>query len=299
MWEFKVPQKRFKIGKVEVGGIPGEYATVLVGSMFYHKHKIVINERTGEFDKAAAEKLVNLQEEFSDKTGNPCMIDVVGTSPETLSKYLDFLAGVTDAPLLMDGVSSSIRLGTLDWVKESGLQDRIVYNSLTPEYTPEEMEKIKETGITSSIILAYYMKDFTTKGRVYAIKKLVEEASKYGVDKPLVDTCVIDVPSLGIGANVIQIIKDETGLPVGCGAHNAIGTWRGLKKKMGKQALHPAMAAANVLAASVGADFLLYGPIEACEYMFPVIAMVDAAYGQLQMEKGKMPSRMHPIFRIA
>ena len=95
-------QKRFEISGVRVGGIPGERATVLVGSIFYHGHKVVKDDRKGDFDRGLAEELINRQEEFSDKTGNPCMLDVVGSTPEALNKFLDFTAGITDIPLLME-----------------------------------------------------------------------------------------------------------------------------------------------------------------------------------------------------
>ena len=299
MWRFGVEQKIFEIGGVRVGGIPGERPTVLVGSIFYHGHKVVKDDRRGEFDRVLAEELVNRQEEFSDKTGNPCMLDVVGSTSEALNKFLDFTASITDIPLLMDGISSAVRVKSLEYVEECGLQDRIIYNSLTPEFREEELVKIKEVGVESAVLLAYTTKDFTSKGRVEAVKSLLPIAEKAGVRKPLIDTCVLDIPTLGIGCRVIQDLKMDLGLPVGCGAHNAIGTWKGLKTKMGVQAEKPSMAAANVLAVAAGADFLLYGPIESAEYIFPTIAMVDAAYGQLALEGGKMPKPSHPLFRIA
>jgi tetrahydromethanopterin S-methyltransferase subunit H len=68
---------------------------------------------------------------------------------------------------------------------------------------------------------------------------------------------------------------------------------------MGEKAKEPCMAAASVMSVVVGADFVLYGPIGAASYMFPAVALVDAAYAQLAIEQGKMPDRTHPIFRIA
>jgi len=59
------------------------------------------------------------------------------------------------------------------------------------------------------------------------------------------------------------------------------------------------MATACAITVAAGANFILYGPIEFADYMFPTIAMVDAAYAQLAMEEGTMPDRNHPIFKIA
>ena len=40
MFKFKTPQKIFQIGKVKIGGQPGQLPTVLIGTIFYEKHKI-------------------------------------------------------------------------------------------------------------------------------------------------------------------------------------------------------------------------------------------------------------------
>ena len=293
--EYKV----FQIGTAKVGGKPRQAPTVLIGSIFYNRHYIVKDEIKGEFDREEAERLIKRQEEFSDKTGNPCMIDVVGSTPEALSRFLDFVSGVTQAPILLDGVSAGVRVAGLDYIKDSGLKDRVVYNSLLPEYKKEELEKIREVGIKSAILLAFNTKEFTSQGRVKAIRELLPVASDAGIDKPLIDTAVIDIPSLGMACRAIDELRREFGLPVGSGAHNAIGTWKGLKKKMGRQAADPSMAAACAITVAAGANFVLYGPVECADYMFPAIAMVDAAYAQLAVEEGAMPDPKHPIFRIA
>jgi len=299
MWNFQTEHRVFQIGNVKVGGKPGQAPTCLIGSLFYNKHYVVKDAMKGEFDREEAERLIKKQEEFSDKTGNPHMIDVVGSTPEALNRFLDFVAGTTQAPILLDGVSADIRVAALDYVKSCGLEDRIVYNSLLPEYKKDELQKIREVGITSAILLAFNTKEFTSEGRIKAIRTLLPEASSAGIEKPLIDTAVIDIPSLGMACRAIYELRREFGLPVGSGAHNAIGTWRGLKKKMGSQAKDPSMAAASAITVAAGANFVLYGPIESADYMFPAIAMVDAAYAQLAIEGGSMPDSKHPIFRIA
>jgi len=299
MWKFEAEQRLFQIGNVKIGGKPGQAPTCLIGSLFYHKHYVVKDALKGEFDHEEAERLIKRQEEFSDKTGNPHMIDVVGSTPEALTHFLDFVSGVTQAPILLDGVSADIRVAGLDYVKDSGLENRVVYNSLLPDYKMEEIEKIKEVGVKSAILLAFNTKEFTSQGRIKAIKELLPVATRAGIEKPMIDTAVIDIPSLGMACRAIYELRREFGLPVGSGAHNAIGTWKGLKRKMGDQAKGPSMAAASAITVASGANFVLYGPIEFADYMFPTIAMVDAAYAQLSIEDGAMPDSKHPIFKIA
>jgi len=298
MWNFICKQRIFEIHGVKVGGNPGERPTVLIGTIFYRKQKMVKDDLRGEFDHDAAESLIKAQEEFSDKTGNPAMLDVVGASAEALGKALDFCADVTDCPLLLDGLTTAMRIETLNRVVESGLEDRIVYNSITPECKTEELEAIKLSGVKSVILLAYYPREFTSRGRLKAVRGLIPKLVDAGTEKILVDTCVLDIPSLGSACMAIFDVKNELGYPAGCGAHNAIGTWRGLRTKMGERAKRPCTAVADALPVSAGGDFVLYGPIEEAEYVFPSVALVDSAQAQLSIERGKRPSRDHPLYRI-
>jgi len=298
MLRFNCEQKTFEISGIKVGGKPLEQPTVLIGSIFYRKHKIVQDEDKGVFDKTRAEKLINLQEEFSDKTGNPCMLDVVGATSDSLIKYLTFTSEVSKCPLLIDGITPQIRIEGLKYIDEVGLSERVIYNSITPDYKQEELEAIKKYKVKNAIILSYYPKDFTSRGRIKIVKELIPKVNIF-IDNIMVDTCVLDIPSLGSACKSIYNIKNELGYPSGCGPHNAIETWRGLKTKMGKQARIPSMASVAVLSAAIGADFILYGPIEEAEYIFPSIALVDAAYAQLSIENGVRPNKNHPIFKIS
>jgi tetrahydromethanopterin S-methyltransferase subunit H len=65
------------------------------------------------------------------------------------------------------------------------------------------------------------------------------------------------------------------------------------------QAKESSIAAACALTVAAGANFVLYGPIESAEIVFPAIGMTDAAFAQLSIEDKAMPDPKHPIFRIA
>jgi len=298
MWKLQAGQKTLRIGGVDLGGTPGEHATVLIGTIFYHGQSILTNEHSGTFDRQKAEQIIVEQDQFSEKTGNPCMVDIVGVNPDAVRNELSFVADVTDAPLLLDSPSAEARLAGLRYAREVGLMERTVYNSLAPEATPSELAEIAGSGIKNAVLLACNFKDFTPEGRVKTARALLSTANQCGIINPLVDMCVIDVPTLGIASKAIFEIKNELGVPVGAGTHNAIGTWRGLRSKMGRQAIMPCTAAAAVLAIAAGADFVLYGPIEDARYVFPAAAMVNAAYGQLLIAGKSKVSKSHPLFKI-
>ncbi|HJN09891.1 MAG TPA: hypothetical protein QF564_14490, partial [Pirellulaceae bacterium] len=137
--EFSAEQQTFEIGGVRVGGQPGVLPTVLIGSIFYRGHKIFVDEDRDEFDRDEAEKRIHLQEDFSQRTGNPGMLDVVGATPEALQEHLEFAASVTEMPLLIDGTTTDVRLAGLKYVAEAGLADRVVYNSIQPEIDDDEL----------------------------------------------------------------------------------------------------------------------------------------------------------------
>lgn len=296
--EYPSAQQTFQIGDVCVGGQPGVRPTVLIGSMFYHGQKVLIDEDRGEFQRDAAERLIREQEDYAQRTGNPCMLDVVGATPEALQKHLAFAAEVTRMPLLIDGTTADVRLAGIRYAAEAGLAERGVYNSIQPEITDEELRSIQEAGITSGILLTYYMKNFTAEGRVECVRELLPRLQQAGIRRLMIDTCVLDLATLGSACQALVTLKNETGLPVGGGVHNAVAMWKGLKKKMGEHAYQPCIAAAAAAAVAIGADFVLYGPIEDARHVFPAVAMADTALSQVMMERGVRPEKTHPRYRI-
>jgi tetrahydromethanopterin S-methyltransferase subunit H len=298
LWNLKAEQKIFQIGGVSIGGVPGQRPVVLVGTLFYHGHKLVKDENAGTFDEVAAEKLLKTQDEMSDKTGNPAMVDVVGASVPAMKSHLEFVADRTKAPILVDSPSAEIRVIGVSYAKELGILDRVVYNSINPSSKPDELKAVQSSGVDSAVFLAYNMKDFSTAGRASAVKELVSKRQEFGITKPLIDTCVIDLPTLGQALRALFELKDELGFPVGCGAHNAVALWKGLKTKMGEQAVKPCLASVNAASAAVGADFILYGPIDHAKVVFPAVAMVDAAFSQIPLERKIQIPKNHPRYRI-
>jgi tetrahydromethanopterin S-methyltransferase subunit H len=295
---FQTEQQTFDIGGVRIGGKPGVRPAVLIGTIFYHGQKILIDEDRGEFQQDAAERLIREQEDYAERTGNPCMFDVVGATPEAMRKNLEYMARTTKAPLLIDGTTTEVRLAGLEYAAHAGIQERVVYNSIQPEVSDEELAAIQKAGVEAALILTYYMQDFTGAGRVQCVKELLPRAQQAGIRKLIIDTCVLDLASFGQAMSAMHDIKDELGLPVGGGVHNALAMWRGLKTKMGPHAKSPCMAAAIAATVAVGADFALYGPVEDAKYVFPAAAMVDTAFSQLAMERGDSPGDGHPRYRI-
>ncbi len=296
--DFAAEQRTFDVGGVKVGGQPGNRPTVLIGSIFYHGHGIESDEDRGVFDSDAATKLIREQEDYAQRTGNPGMLDVVGATPEAIQQHLEFTSGVTDMPLLIDGTTKDVRLAGLEYVARAGIADRAVYNSIQPETDDDELRAIQDAGVTAAIIVTYNLLDFTADGRVACLEQLLPRVAQVGIHKLMIDTCVLDLATMGSACGAMFQIKHRLGLPVGGGIHNAVAVWKGLRTKLGEHASKPCLAAACASAVAIGADFVLYGPVEDAKYLFPATAMVDTAQSQLMMEIGQRPDDGHPRFRV-
>jgi len=303
-FEIKRRQKVFKVGKVSVGGRPGEYPTVLIGSIFHEGQKIVKDSKKGVFDKELAETLLNKQDELSEKTGVPYMLDVTGLSQEALKKHVDFVSKVTEAPILIDGPTPEIRISATKYAVEIGLRDRIIYNSISSAADEKEISAIRETGIDSAVILAFSSSHILPEQKIKLLKGrkreegLLEKASKAGIKKPLVDVAVLDVPSIGLAIEAIWLVKNRLGLPAGSAPCNSMHQWKRVKE-FGKSARNTCLAAMGVVTQMAGADFILYGSISKAETVFPAVAMTDAIIAYNMKWAGIKPKvKDHPIFKI-
>lgn len=304
MLRFERDQKVYDIRGVKVGGQPGEYPTVLIGTIFYEGQKIVKDKNKGIFDRDAAEELIKRQEELSDKTGNPHMLDIVVASTDAISKYLSFVTEITDVPLLLDAWPSKVRIQALEYVDEAGLSDRIVNNSIWFASGEDEIEALKRSSVKASVILAYNPKDLWARGPISVLKGtseekgLLEKAEESGIEKKIVDTAVLHMPHVGISSKAIYDVKREFGLPAGCSPANATTTWKKLKE-FGPEAFKACDASAQTLAIAYCSDFLLYGPIESASWIFPACGAIDAMIATVTRELGtKTQTQKHPLYKL-
>jgi tetrahydromethanopterin S-methyltransferase subunit H len=298
MFDYSVKQKTYEIHGIRIGGEPGHYPTVMIGSMFYNGDKNVSDHGQGIFNKTKAEKQIRDAEMMTEKTGLPVMIDLVSENAVAAGKYMDFILEKTEIPIVLDVVAEKEQVKALHYASEIGVIDRIVLNSLNPHTKDPLYEAIKETKLISSILLLHSTRHVLSSNKDPLIEELVPKAEAAGIQNILVDTAVLDIPTLGITANAIDRIKDKYGYPCGCGAHNALASWKRLKEKYTKGAQNIVKGLTNAIPTVIGADFVLFGPLKNAERFFPGVAMVDAAYSQLMMEKKVRPEKSHPRFRI-
>jgi len=281
VFKFRIQPKILEIKGVKIGGFPFN-PPVMIGTIFYHKHKIVFEPRKGEFNKEAAQTLIKSQEELSDVTKIPALIDVAAETIEAMIKYIDFVAEHTNNPFLVDVPSKEVMEAAIKHVNEVGLLNRVIINSLTPKAKDEELKLLQEYKVKNVVLLLYTSRIMDVNARVNELNTMLQRIEAIGITTPLVDTFVIDIPSLAASMRTIIYVKANLGLPAGCGAHNAVSSMRKhFKKRYGIEGLEAAELTSNIAPIILGADFVLYGPIEAYKRVLPAAYAVYTSYKYL------------------
>ena len=310
MFIFEKEQIIHNVGGVKIGGNLGDTPTVLSGTIFYGGHKIVDDVKKGIFDRAKATALIQKQDEMSALTGNPSLVQIFSESAEALTIYIDFVSELTEAPFLIDSTEPMVRVAGLRHAEEIGLLDQAIYNSLNLSATDEEIDALREIQHECALLLAFNPQDPSIAGRRAVLEKgalnlkkgLLDYAKELGITKPLIDTAVTAVGAgAGSAAAFTFVSKTVYGLPTGSGVHNAPSSWPWLRKykKVNRESFLTADAASNLIVQMMGADFVLYGPIENAERVFPVIAMGDVFAGESSdLEFGVTPPEDHPYKKL-
>ena len=306
MFRFETEQKIFEVEGIKVGGQPGELPTVLIGNLFYKGMPEVVDHEKGTFEEKPVLRWIRRAEELSERTGVPHFLDIMATYPEAMRRYVTFISEHSESVLLIDGANPEARIAGLEIARELGLQNKTIFNAISPQISQEEIEAIRRTSVTAAVVIAYNEMDFSPEGRTSALKDfgehvgLLDIADKAGIEKVLVDTMVFDIPSIAYAAEAIKLVKGELGYPSGCSPANATYDWKRSQDKLLERGFPAYNASAHSVAQFWGADFLIYGPIKQAKNVIPTCAMNDAIlayYGQRRLGiKPLVPN--HPLYKI-
>lgn len=262
--------KTFVIDGVAFGGAQGEHPTVLIGSIFYSGHHIVTDPEKGEFNQEKAKKYVADFMNFSRKYQIPCALDVVAETPEAIVKFLNFALDEFDGPIILDGIYDA-RLRGLQHVKDLGVSDRVIYDSIWKN-TQTELEAIKDARIKTAILFSYDITDSSVIKRFSVMTEgtkkypsLLKQAEQAGITQMLVDNVITNFDSVGDVIETNILFKNNFGVPVGCGPANISYYLEKFDKDMTTRAIRDTSL---ITVLSLFSDFLLFGPIERAKTVF-------------------------------
>lgn len=303
---FQKEQKVVKIKNVEIGGQPGERPPVMIGSLFYKSHKACKNLKTGEIDKEIADKDVDTMVSWSEKTGIPIIFDLIGQTSEALENYVRYISeAAPNIPFLVDGLSDESRIPAMRKVKEMGLLDSAILNSIDHETTDTTLAEIRDIGVKYSVLLTFEKLSLTPEkkigllvGKEGRFKGLLQKAEEAGVKEFIVDCAVLDLMSLGICAKSQEMIKEQFGFPVGCAPSNAVFEWDKGKDLFGKEGRVISEASACVYLRDNYADFILFGAAQHTPQIFSAIAPREAIVSYFQKRMNKVETKPGPFQKI-
>ncbi|MFX0178752.1 MAG: hypothetical protein ACFE78_01105 [Candidatus Hodarchaeota archaeon] len=275
MLNYKQEQKILEIDKVKIGGQPGENSTVMIGTVFYARHPALLDEKIGKIDKDLVEKELNEFSEIIEDTGMQGIIDVVGAYSEALIKECEFVSETVEYPFLVDGLNDDSRIPAMEGLKEIGLLDRAILNSIDENTTEESLNKLKEIGAKNAVLLTFGSKYIFPKQKIEFLRNvLIPKAEQAEIKNFLVDTAVLDLPSIGINIETTRLVKSELGLPTGFAPANAIYGWK-YGKKFGETSRCGAIASIMSYCVNGGSDFVLFGPIKFAKCVVPAISLIS------------------------
>jgi tetrahydromethanopterin S-methyltransferase subunit H len=233
-------------------------------------------------------------------SGVPFGFDVVGTTEEAFGKYIDFVANHSDAPIMLDAMSPKTRMAAATMAKTMGLSDRCFYNSVYKGVSDAELAVLKDSGIKMSIVLADNPKDNSLEGKMKIIEEALALADKGGITKPLIDTAIpAFAPDMGTAVRTIPIMKEKYGHPVGLGSGNVVTTMGWVKAHVAKEFRKGCTTATNAIMQTMGANWLMIGPAEQAEWVFPAVAVVDTYIASAAADLEARPlGEDHPIFKL-
>lgn len=339
MFKFDKEQTVLDFNGIKLGGQPGEYPRVLSASIFYNKQEIVLDDHIGKIDTEKAEALWNRTQELYDLTGNPFFCQIISEHAEAFESYIRWFDSIdSKTPFLMDSSDPAALAHATQFVDEVGLSDRAIYNSINGSITQENIDILKNSKVDSAIVLAFNPGDGTVVGKEKVLneggiagqdKSMLQIAEECGITRPILDTAATPL-GLGSAGSFRHILacKGIHGLPCGGAYHNMTVSWTWLKRWRrsglaeiyeGKEALAEQMfhhylggidgvrqaawsspdIGCNILAMTLGADLIMFGPIESMEPMATSAAFCDIVLGEACKELGgDIQDDNHPFHRM-
>ena len=215
MFKFEKEQSVWDFNGTKIGGQPGEYPTVLAASIFYNKHEVVLDDKTGKIDKEMAEALWNRCQVLSDTTGIPHFIQILAEYPEAFEKYISWFDSIDNkTAFLMDSSVPKALAHACKYVTDIGLAHRAIYNSINGSITPESIEALKNSDVDAAIVLAFNPADPSVAGREKVlveggvagqVKGMLQIAEECGIKRPILDTAATPL-GLGSGSAYREIL---------------------------------------------------------------------------------------------
>ena len=103
---------------------------------------------------------------------------------------------------------------------------------------------------------------------------------------------------MGTAVHAIPLIKEKYGHPVGLGSGNVVTTMGWIKANIAKEFRKGPVTSTNSIMQTAGANYLMFGPAELAEWVFPAVAVTDIYIASAAADLGTRPlEETHPIYK--
>ncbi len=124
------------------------------------------------------------------------MVAMVANSAEEAKIYIDFFRETTNMPFGIDMWVAEKRAEATEYVAKLGLQDKFLYNSITPwdKDIKGQVHKLKDLGIKHVVVQAFDDAGPDPRaGRLNSLEKILAQGAD-GFETVIVDTSVMNLP---------------------------------------------------------------------------------------------------------
>jgi tetrahydromethanopterin S-methyltransferase subunit H len=216
------------------------------------------------------------------------MVAMVANSPEEAKIYIDFFLETTTMPFGIDMWVAEQRAKATEYVAKLGVQDKFLYNSITPwdKDVKGQVKKLKDLGIKHVVVQAFDDTDQTPAGRVKSLEKLLDQGAG-DFETVIVDTSVMNLPATSFSLVANRMIKEKLGLPCGGAYSNGTHMWKDAKTLWSLDAFKAMDAVAQGMSSVLWSDYNFYGPIVTASRIFPAVATAHILLSTLVYDETK------------
>ncbi|MFX1260034.1 MAG: hypothetical protein ACFFAN_19465, partial [Promethearchaeota archaeon] len=210
-------------GNIKLGHGNFDLPPILIGTLFYQGESFIDRKHSEIFNEEKAKKRILTQKSLAETYRLPDLIEISGTTPKAMIRYLEFYLDHFEPPFVLGGTFEA-RTAGIEYLEERGIKPyEYIYNTISNLKNEKEIEILQKYKIKSAVILILGSENMTSKERYAYITNenppnninLIEGLKKIGINRIWIDSGVITLESLAHVLETQKLISLSLDLPVG------------------------------------------------------------------------------------
>jgi len=246
---------------------------ILLGSMFYQGHDVILDADKGKIDESKAAARVANTQRLAEKYDVSFIMDIEIPSLRLASSIIDFVSRNTSCPLWISSFDAEMRLKACETAVARGLRDRIHYSTLNYMSTEAEFRAVADMGL-KPVIQLFNPEDPFPAGYMVKAEELLTQATAAGtaVEDVILLPTVLDFGSIPLALSTIPRLKEKYDLPVCMTSVGPVYKWA---KDFSTETRRLLLASILTYTISAGADLVHMGSVKRAFITFPVLSLIN------------------------